>query len=65
MKIFSHLGSWFGQGADAAVRAYTRASDAYAADGIVPSVALWTVLIAAMVLLLEWLLSRRGGRARG
>jgi hypothetical protein len=64
MSILSHLGNWFEQGTDAAVRAYTRASDAYA-DGIAPSVALWTVLIAAMVLLLEWLLSRRGGRAGG
>jgi len=48
------------QGAQAALQAYTRASDAYA-QGVIPSsVALWSVLIAAGVVLLEWLLARPG-----
>jgi len=46
------------QGAEAALQAYTRASDAYAQNLVSPSVALWTVLIAAGVVLLEWLLAR-------
>jgi len=48
------------EGAEAALQAYTRASDAYAQGVISPSVALWTVLIAAGVVLLEWLLARPG-----
>ena len=50
------------QGAEAALQAYTRASDAYAQSVVSPSVALWSVLIAAGVVLLEWLLARRGRR---
>jgi len=50
------------QGAEAALQAYTRASDAYAQSFVSPSVALWSVLIAAGVVLLEWLLARTGGR---
>lgn len=47
------------QGADKALHAFTRASDAYA-QGLFPSsVALWAVLIAGGVVLLEWLLGRR------
>lgn len=52
----------FAQGAEAALQAYTKASDAYTAH-MWPSVAIWSVLIAAALVLLEWLLSRgRGGR---
>jgi len=50
------------QGAEAALQAYTRASDAYAQSLVSPSVALWSVLIAAGVVLLEWLLARPGHR---
>ena len=50
------------QGAEAALQAYTRASDAYAQNLVSPSVALWSVLIAAGVVLLEWLLARPGRR---
>ena len=49
------------QGAEAALQAYTRASDAYAQSFVWPSVALWSALIAAGVVLLEWLLARRRG----
>ena len=48
------------QGAQLALQAYTRASDAYAQGLVSPSVALWTLLIAAGVVLLEWLLARTG-----
>jgi hypothetical protein len=48
----------FAQGAEAALQAYTKASDAYAAH-MWPSVALWSLLIAAVLVLLEWLVSRR------
>jgi hypothetical protein len=45
-----------------ALKAYTRASDAYAQNIIVPSgipsVALWAVVIAGGLVLLEWLVSR-------
>jgi hypothetical protein len=44
-------------GARVALQAYSRASDAYTAN-VACSVALWTVLIAALVVLLEWLLGR-------
>ena len=50
------------QGAQAALQAYTRASDAYTQGFVSPSVALWSVLIAAGVVLLEWLVARTGGR---
>jgi hypothetical protein len=48
------------QGAEAALQAYTRASDAYTQNLVSPSVALWSVLISAGVVLLEWLLARPG-----
>jgi hypothetical protein len=47
------------QGFNLALGAYTRASDAYAHDAILSSVALWAVLIAAALVLLEWVLARR------
>jgi hypothetical protein len=50
------------RGAERAVQAYTRASDAYAANFFEPSVALWALLIAGAVVLLEWLLARYRGR---
>jgi hypothetical protein len=47
-----------------ALQAYSKASDAYTAN-VACSVALWTLLIAAAIVLLEWLLGRgrppRGG----
>ena len=47
------------QGADKALHAFARASDAYA-HGLFPSsVASWALLIAAGVVLVEWLLGRR------
>lgn len=49
------------QGAEQALQAYTRAADAYAHELLPPSVALWALLIAAGVVLLEWLLGRRRG----
>ncbi len=48
------------QGAEAALQAYTRASDAYTQGIVSPSVALWSVLIAVGVVLLEWLIARTG-----
>ncbi|MDB5956044.1 hypothetical protein [Ramlibacter sp.] len=48
------------QGAQLALQAYTRASDAYAQSFVSPSVALWSLLIAAGVVLLEWLVARTG-----
>jgi hypothetical protein len=48
------------QGAQRGVQAYSRASDAYAADLV--SVAIWAVLIAAAVVLLEWLAWRYRSR---
>jgi hypothetical protein len=53
----------FAQGAEAALQAYTKASDAYALN-MWPSVALWSVLIAAALVLLEWLVSRRSKNAQ-
>ena len=47
------------QGIRVALKAYTRASDAYAQDLFAPSVALWAVLIAAGVVLLEWVIASR------
>jgi hypothetical protein len=47
------------QGIKVALKAYTRASDAYAQNLFAPSVALWAVLIAGGFVLLEWLLARR------
>ena len=52
------------QGADKALHAFARASDAYALGLFPSSVALWAVLIAGGVVLLEWLLGRRGNRRR-
>lgn len=46
------------QGARIGVQAYSRASDAYAQGVMSPSVALWSLGIAAAVVLLEWLLAR-------
>jgi hypothetical protein len=45
-------------GTNVALRAYARASDAYTANQL-GSVALWAVLIAAGLVLLEWLIARR------
>lgn len=47
------------QGIKVALKAYTRASDAYAQNLVAPSVALWAVLIAAGFVLLEWLIASR------
>jgi hypothetical protein len=47
------------QGLGLALGAYTQASDAYAFDAMVNSVAVWAVLIAAGLVLLEWVLARR------
>lgn len=47
------------QGAQVAVRAWARASAEYAEHRLGPWVALWTVGIAAGVVLLEWLVARR------
>lgn len=51
-------GSW-AQGIRVALKAYTRASDAYALHfAAMPPVALWAVGIAAAIVLLEWVLAR-------
>ena len=55
MDIFQH--DW-AHGMRLALKAYTRASDAYQ-NVMTPSVALWAVLIAAGVVLLEWVVSAR------
>jgi hypothetical protein len=47
------------QGARAAMHAWARASSNYAVHRAGPWVALWTVGIAAGVVLLEWVVSRR------
>ena len=47
------------QGIKVALKAYTRASDAYAQYLFPSSPALWAVLIAGGFVLLEWLLARR------
>jgi hypothetical protein len=57
MDILHH--TFLAQGFKLAVGAYTQASDAYAHDALVNSVALWAVLIAAGLVLLEWVLARR------
>jgi hypothetical protein len=49
------------QGAQAAMHAWARASSEYAVHRMGPWVALWTAGIAAGVVLLEWVLSRRRG----
>ena len=49
------------QGIRLGLKAYTRASDAYQ-DLMAPSVALWVVLIAGGVVLLEWLLAARNAQ---
>lgn len=54
-------GSW-AHGVKLALKAYTRASDAYALDMPAASVALWSLLIAAGIVLLEWLVARRAAR---
>lgn len=46
------------QAARLGLQAYTRASDAYTEGFMKPSVALWSVGIAAGIVLLEWLLAR-------
>jgi len=46
------------QGIKVALKAYTRASDAYQ-NLMAPSVALWAVAIAVGVVALEWVLARR------
>ncbi len=58
MDILHLLGSSL-KGTERAVQAYSRASDAYAADHLA-SVALWALLVAAVVVLLEWLAWRHG-----
>ena len=45
-------------GAEAALQAYTRASDAYALWAIAPPVAVWALGLAAALVLLEWVVSR-------
>lgn len=50
------------QGIKVALRAYTRASDDYAMNVAVPPVALWALGIAAVVVLLEWVVSRTASR---
>jgi hypothetical protein len=47
------------QGIKVALKAYTRASDAYAQNLFAPSVALWAVLIAGGIVLLEWIVAGR------
>ena len=49
------------KGAETGVQAWARASDAYAGHLFDPSVALWVLLIAGGVVLLEWLVARRRG----
>jgi hypothetical protein len=46
------------QGAKAALQAWTHASDAYAQNLTVPSVAFWSLVIAAGLVLVEWLVAR-------
>ncbi|HEY0823785.1 MAG TPA: hypothetical protein VGD76_08360 [Ramlibacter sp.] len=50
------------QGAEKALQAYTRAADAYTHAMDFAPVALWSLLIAAGLVLLEWLLGRRRSR---
>jgi hypothetical protein len=57
MDILQH--TLLAQGLQLALGAYTRASDAYAHDAMLNSVALWAVLIAAGLVLLEWVVARR------
>lgn len=50
------------QGLEAGLQAYARAAEAYAGQPVhMPAVALWAVALAALVVLLEWVL----GRGRG
>ena len=51
------------QGIRVALKAYTRAADAYALNLVVPPVALWAVGIAAAIVLLEWVLARNAPRS--
>jgi hypothetical protein len=60
IAVASLVQPWM-HGTNLALRAYTRASDAYTADPL-GSVALWAVLIAAGLVLLEWLVARRRRR---
>jgi hypothetical protein len=63
MDILHHLVRVVAQGGEAALRAYTRASDAYAEGTVASSVAVWSVGIAVGVVLLEWVVAqRRRGR---
>jgi hypothetical protein len=45
------------QGAEVALQAYTRASDAYTQPLLSPSVAFWSLVIAVVLVLLEWLVA--------
>lgn len=58
MSFVHQLADPWLRGAHVALRAYTRASDAYAAHQL-GSVALWAVLMAAALVLLEWLVAQR------
>ena len=49
------------QGIKVALKAYTRASDAYQ-NLMAPSVALWALGIAAGIVLIEWIASRNAHR---
>jgi hypothetical protein len=57
MDILQHDWDW-AHGIRLALKAYTRASDAYE-NVVSPSVALWAVLIAAGIVLVEWLVAVR------
>ena len=48
-----------GQGYTLALGAYTQAADAYTQNALANPVALWAVVIAAGLVLLEWVLARR------
>ena len=59
MDIVRHLGSVLVQGSETALRAYTKASDAYAENLLAPSVAVWSVGIAVGLVLLEFVVTWR------
>ncbi len=50
---------FWAQGFKVALKAYTRASDAYTHEAMLTTVAMWAVLIAAGIVLLEWVVARR------
>lgn len=57
---FTRDGAALAQTVQAGLQAYASASDAYAEQALLtPSVALWSLLIAAGVVLLEWLVAHR------